>query len=104
MDEKNFSYHSDSEKLLDKLKTISETEGYTISADIESLKAAIENTKKNEIDEYKKVIVDLIEKEIATRFYYQEGKIRMGLKNDEEIKEAVSILLDQSKYKSILQG
>lgn len=104
LDEKNFSYHSNSEKLLDKLKMTSETEGYTISTDIENLKTAIENTKKNEINEYKKVIVDLIEKEIATRFYYQEGKIKMGLKNDEEIKEAVNVLLDQAKYKSILQG
>ena len=68
------------------------------------MKAAIEETKKDEIGEYKEVIIDLIEKEISSRFYYQEGKIKMGLKNDSEIEEAIKILKDKDRYSSILQG
>jgi len=45
----------------------------------------------------------LIEKEIASRYYYQQGKIKIGLRNDDEIKEAITLLRDEAKYKSLLK-
>jgi len=44
----------------------------------------------------------MIEKEIASRYFYEKGKIEIGLRNDVEIKEAVRILNDEETYKKIL--
>ena len=45
----------------------------------------------------------MIEKEIVGRYYYQKGKIQIGLRNDKEIKEAVKLLNDKEKYASLLK-
>lgn len=100
--EKDFEYDSSSERLLTRLEKTASDDGYELEADIKALKAKIEASKQGEIQNYKEVITDLIEKDIAVRYFYQEGKIKMGLKNDIEVKEAVKILKDQAKYKDIL--
>ena len=51
---------------------------------------------------YKEGLIKIIEKEIAGRYYYQEGKIKMGLRNDDEIQEAIAVLRDTDKYNEIL--
>jgi carboxyl-terminal processing protease len=63
-------------------------------------KVAIE--KKTDFDKYKSQIVDAIEKEIVGRYYYQKGKTQMGLRNDKEIAEAVTLLNNPAKYKALL--
>ncbi|MFK8102892.1 MAG: S41 family peptidase [Saprospiraceae bacterium] len=105
LEEKNYHYETDSERLLESLKTKSTEEKYFTN--IKSELAAIENKilseKKNDLTKYKSTIVDLIEKDIASRYYYQKGKIQVALKNDQEIKEAISVLGDDSKYNSFLK-
>ncbi len=105
LEEKNYHYETDSERLLESLKTKSAEEKYFTN--IQSELAAIENKilseKKNDLTKYKSTIVDLIEKDIASRYYYQKGKIQVALKNDQEIKEAINILGDKGKYNSFLK-
>ena len=43
-------------------------------------------------------------KEVAGRYYYEEGRVRLGLRNDIEVKEAVKLLKDKKRYTSILEG
>ena len=77
-------------------------EALTLDADVKAIETKIKAAKKSEMLKHKDAIVDLIEKEVAGRYYYQNGKIQIGLRNDEEIKEAVSVLRDESKYKKML--
>jgi carboxyl-terminal processing protease len=102
LDNKDFHYNTESEKLLDKLQNKSKTEGYDLSRSIEDLKAQIEASKKDALKEYQKEIIDLIEKEIASRYYHQEGKIKMSLRNDIEIVEAIKLLGNKAEYNKIL--
>ena len=51
---------------------------------------------------HKETISNIIEKEIVSRYYFQKGKIEVGLKNDEEIKEAIAIINDTGEYKKLL--
>lgn len=102
LDNKDFHYNTDSEKLLNKLQKKSKTEGYDLTESIESLKAQIEVSKKDALKEYEKEIIDLIEKEIASRYYFQEGKIKMSLRNDIEIVEAIKLLGNKMEYNKIL--
>lgn len=102
LEEKKFSYDTESEQLLKKLNNSNEKEVYALSAEIEAMQQKIEAAKAGEIEKYKEAIIDLIEKEIANRYFYQRGKIKMGLKNDAEIKEAIAILEDANRYSELL--
>ena len=50
----------------------------------------------------KEQIIDEIEKEIITRYYFQNGKVQQTLDDDPEVKEAISILKDSNRYKALL--
>ena len=43
-----------------------------------------------------------MEEEIASRYYYDAGRIRVELKNDEETLKGIALLNDALKYDSIL--
>ncbi len=99
-----FEYETESEKLLDELKKQAEKENMlsSIQDDIKDIENKVEAEKKNDLQKHKEAIIDIIEKEIASRYYYQKGKIQVGLKNDQEIKEAISIINESSKYENLL--
>ena len=101
---RNYVYESDSEKILKKLREKADTGKYldVISSDIDGLEKKIKASQENSVSKYKDQIVNLIEKEISSRYYFQTGKIKMGLKNDEEIKEAINIINDNVAYAKVL--
>jgi carboxyl-terminal processing protease len=101
---KAFSYQLESEILLQKMKLEIEKSPSTkdLGGDIKKMEDKISNSKKNDFDNAKTQIIEEIEKEIITRFYFQKGKVQHRLNNDPEVKEAISILSDTNKYKSIL--
>lgn len=102
--EEGFEFETESEKVLAALKEKAKKEKMlsSIQNQIESIENSIEEEKKNNLLENKKAISNLIEKEIASRYYYQKGKIQVGLKNDDEIKEAIAIINDSERYKNLL--
>ncbi|MCO6478108.1 MAG: S41 family peptidase [Phaeodactylibacter sp.] len=104
LENRQFDYDTESEKLLKKLVEESTEEGYELDAQINALEAKIDADKKDALMDNKAVIIDLIEKEIASRYYYQEGKIKMGLRNDAEIEEAVKLLREKNEYQALLNG
>lgn len=103
LETRKFDYDTESEKLLKKLLEESTEEGYELHAQVSALEAQIDASKKDALNKNKAVITDLIEKEISSRYYYQEGKIKMGLRNDLEIEEAIKLLNDKQKYQAALQ-
>lgn len=104
VESRNFTYETDSEKLLKQLKDKSSKDGFTLDAEIKALDAKIKAEKKTDITQLKAAIVDLIEKEIVGRYYYQTGKIKIGLRNDKEIEEAIKVLREQARYQQVLKG
>jgi carboxyl-terminal processing protease len=102
LQEQSFEYDTDSEKLLKKLQQTSEKEGYELDEELTELEAEIERHKKDALQQNREVIIDLLEKEIASRYHYQRGKIKMGLRNDKEVEEAIELLHDTARYNSIL--
>lgn len=104
LDQHNFSYDLDSEKLLKELKKKSVSEGFALDPEIKAMEAKIKAGKKEEVTRYQAAIVNLLEKEIAGRYYYQKGKTQMGLRNDKEIAEAITVLHDPVKYNKLLNA
>ncbi len=104
LDAQAFDYDSESEKLLKELKETAEEEGYEIDERIAALEAEIDASKQNALQQNRDIITDLIEKEVASRFHYQRGKIKMGLRNDKEIKDAIELLGDSARYQELLSA
>ena len=64
-----------------------------------------DNLQKAQLDlivKNKEVITKLIEKEIAGRYYYATGKIKMGLLRDSEVEEAIQLIKNPEKYRKAL--
>lgn len=102
LERKDFEFESESDDLINKLISTSEEEGYQLSSSLQQLKAEMKAAKKAEVLKYKTQIIKLIEKDMAARYYYQNGKIEMGLRNDDEIKVAIDILGNEKEYKKTL--
>ena len=105
LSKKNFQYDSESEKLLKKLKEEAVKDKYsaTIEGELKAIETKIKSDKKNDLLKHKAEIIDEIERMIIARYYYEKGKIKIGLRNDLEIQEAIKVLEDPTRYKSFLK-
>jgi carboxyl-terminal processing protease len=75
----------------------------SISSEYQQLLAALEKSQDKLLDKNQKEIKNLITDEIIKRYQYQEGLYQYYLKNNLEIKKAVSVLNNSTEYKSILK-
>ncbi len=101
-----FTYTTESERIILKLKEIAESESYldAVRPELELLEKEFAENKQNDILKYRSEIEEMLKVEIVTRYFYQKGKIISALQNDPELKKAFDVLLDQKQYKSILAG
>ncbi len=106
LSDKDYSYKTDSEKALNALIKKAKEENYynALQADITSMQQQIQTDKANDLTKYKKSIKDLLEREVVSRYYYEKGRIEVGLKNDDEVKEAINLINDPARYKELLSG
>lgn len=100
----NFNYDTKSEKLLAELKGRAEKDGYLSASDISTLESKVISAKKSDLEKHKAEIIDMIEKEIVSRYYFQRGKIKTSLRNDQEIEEAIKLINDKALYQKTLAG
>jgi carboxyl-terminal processing protease len=103
---KEFDYTTKTEKEIEDLKKVLESEKYIdeVKEQFESLKQKLTHNKTDDLKKYRKEILELIKGEIASRYYYQNGRLEIGLYNDSEIIESVKLLRNNSLYSSILKG
>lgn len=101
---KDYSYKTKSEESLVKFKEIAVKENYftAIQQDFESLQKSLSHDKKQDLIKNKKEIIRLLQDEIITRYYFQRGRFQNQLADDDEVKEAISVLGNNSKYKGLL--
>ena len=101
----DFEYTTDTETKLKELSEAFEEDGYSnlLNTDFEALKQKITAEKIGAIESNKKDIIIAIQEDISSRFFFQKGKAYQKLADDYEIDEAINILTDEAKYKSILK-
>jgi carboxyl-terminal processing protease len=106
VEQAKFDYKTKSEEQLAELEKVSKKEKYyaNVSADYEKLKAKIVAKKKTDLITFKSEIKQLIESEIACRYYYQDGRVEASFKYDDDIKEALKILQTPTTYLAIVNG
>ena len=98
----DFNFTSEAEELLETAAERAAEEGYDISSELASIQQKLDTEQATAIAGLKEEIISIIEKEIAGRYYYQRGEVQMGLRNDQEVREAIAVLNDGARYTEIL--
>ena len=106
LSDKEYEYYTETEDVVEELKEIAEDELYyeSISAEYDALVTKLTANKKDDLNKFKSEIIELLTGEIASRYYYQKGRIIANLQFDEDVQEAIKILSNQEQYNSILAG
>lgn len=101
-----FEYQTSAEEQTETLlKTLSGSDLESeAKAQLEDLRGRIRIGKENAFENERENITNLIEKEIATRYYFQKGKVQQQLLDDTEVKQAVDLLNNEEKYNQILSN
>lgn len=102
----DFKYDQQTEKILKNLKEMAEFEGYLTDAseEFKALEKKLTHNLDRDLDHFSKDIRNMIAVEIIKRYYFQRGSIIQQLKDDDDLKEAVKILGDLTKYKEMLSA
>jgi carboxyl-terminal processing protease len=104
---KNEKYAFDTETELALKNTLAVAKKEKIDGSIileyQQLLTALQKSESNLLDKNQKEIRNLIIDEIIRRYQYQEGLYQYYVKNNSEIKKAVSILNSSADYKTILK-
>ncbi len=100
----DFEYTTVSLQLMEKLEEAAQDEdSYSeAQAEFQALMDKLKPSKKNDLIKYKSELIPLLEDELIGRYYYQKGRLKHGLVEDEFILEGIEILNDLSRYKKVL--
>lgn len=100
-----FTYDPESEKVMKRLKTMMEFEGYMEDAkpEFEALEKKLAHNLDRDLDRHKPLIMQLLQNDIVAAYYYQAGSIANTLQYDKQMKAAEELLLDQERYRQMLR-
>lgn len=102
--DKDYSYKTKTEVDLAGLKKSAEEENNFsgIKSEFEALSKRMEENKKDDLIQHKASIKKYLEEEIVARYYFQTGRIECSLNSDTDLKEALRLLSEPARVKTIL--
>ncbi|GGI56242.1 peptidase S41 [Winogradskyella haliclonae] len=100
----NFNFETKTEKALSEAIEVAKEEelNNTITSEYNQLVSALENYKTSAVNKDKEKLSLLLRDEIIKRYFYSEGLYEYYKANNTEIKKALDILSNLSKYNKIL--
>ncbi|MDR0982081.1 MAG: S41 family peptidase [Culturomica sp.] len=100
----DFTYESESQKILEQLLKSAKEEKYYESnkAELNILKTNLTHSIERDATIFKEDISKFLAEFLIQRYYFSEGLIEYNSLHDEEIGKALSILGNQTEYKRIL--
>ena len=103
---KEYDYMTASEKALDDFKRKAEDEKYfaAVKDQFESLKHNLQHDKDADLEKNKSEIMQLLDKEITVRYYFQKARYEASFSSDEDIQEALKLFSDLNRYQNLLKG
>jgi carboxyl-terminal processing protease len=103
--EKNFNYKSSAEAALSTFKEEASKSGLYDSnkESIEKIEKSLEHLPDNDLKVHESEVREVIEAEIAGRYFYDSGAIEYGIASDNQLKKAVSILENKEIYSLALK-
>ncbi|MCX7649497.1 MAG: S41 family peptidase [Flavobacteriales bacterium] len=75
-----------------------------IQSGLNTLKNAFRKEKEAELKKFASEIRPLLAEEIVSRYYYNSGRTAYRLRHDGDVREAIAVLKDRTRYKHILSS
>ena len=90
--DKEFDYRSSARALFDEMKKVLAEDGLTetMSGELAAMEKSLDMDKETFLRLKKDEIVPFIEEEIAVRYWFQEAGIKVRLRTDDQLKEALA--------------
>ena len=101
---RDFTYETRSEATLDKLIETAKQEKYYDFAqdDLQILKDKLAHDNTKDLNNFQDEIKQFLKEEIAVRYYYQKGRMRVSLEHDSGLDKALNVLGQTELYLSTL--
>ncbi len=105
VENKDYSYKSETELQLDSLKKTAQKEKYfeNVKGEFDALKNKLSHDKKQDLIKHKDQVKHMLESEIASRYYYTRGRMAQSMQYDKELEKAVSLINTPAEYSKLLK-
>jgi carboxyl-terminal processing protease len=102
---KNYDYTTESDDQLEELIKVAKREKYFTGAqqEFEALKNKLAHDKEKDLHTFSEEIRSFLYEEIASRYFYQKGRILASLDEDPDLAKAIETLQNPSLFTSVLQ-
>lgn len=105
VENKDYSYKSETELQLDSLKKTALKEKYfdNVKSEFDALKNKLSHDKKQDLIKHKEQVKHVLESEIASRYYYTRGRMAQSMQYDKELEKAVALINTPAEYSKLLK-
>lgn len=105
VENKDYSYKSETELQLDSLKKTALKEKYfdNVKSEFDALKNKLSHDKKQDLIKHKEQVKHILESEIASRYYYTRGRMAQAMQYDKELEKAVTLINTPAEYSKLLK-
>lgn len=102
--QRDFEYQTKTEaKLAELIETAKEEKYYKLSeAEIKALEESLSHELEKDLGLFREDIEKLLRDEIVSRYYFQDGRIKASLVDDEDILKAIEVLNNPEEYNRLL--
>lgn len=102
---REYEYKTETQLKLEALKEKAEKEKYFehIQPQYEAALKALSGDKRKDLDLNSAEVRELLENEIASRYYYQKGRLEAGMEEDTDVQLAIRALRDPAIYQRIFE-
>ena len=102
---KDFQYSTASEEMLKKVKDVAQKEGYykDVEKEYQDLLTVLTPSKKADLKRFERQVKEMLQNEIVSRYYFQEGRAINSFINDKSMAKAIELLNNKKEYNSTLR-
>ena len=106
LEEKDFEFHTASEKAFDQLLKSAKREKYYEMAEEEfaSLEEKLSHNNLKDLETFEEDIRQILTEEIVNHYYYKAGRILSQIQEDPQLDKAIEILTEPGMLKEVLNG
>lgn len=106
LSDKEYDYTTQVEKSLEDLVDHAKKEKYyeDIQEQVKSLKVRISHNKESDLQKFKPELKELLEQEVASRYYLQKGIVEASFDDDNDVQAALKVFKDMDQYNRLLKG
>lgn len=101
---RDYDYTTKVETSLSELEEYAKKENYftEIKDQVDGLRKRMSHNKDQDLQKNKIEIEELLEQEIASRYYFERGIKESGFDNDPDVQQALKVLKDKNAYNKLL--